>query len=413
MKEKKLLSLLLALIMVFSLLPAGARAAGGGTDSITAYVTMSYEGAVIAKDGKQMYAVSVTLEAGKTAEDAIAAAVQDCGFTYERTSGYGFTSDKDFSTYPSSYGGTTAAYIGTYKDCSGTLASSVFINGRSTSGGTLTDTLTSKAHIDVLLYDYKSDYSGTPKNYLYFSNGDTFCESKTVHTGWTMDLSVLASACDPASYGFGSGETVSDASIAYYMRSGDGKYTVASNPFTTTGTIYAVATKAGCVPAVAIIDIVDHATNTAPALRSGTSTTISVSAYVSKPYTLDLSAIFADDEGDPLTYTVRINSAEAISANASYRYTPTGVGDTTFIFTANDGLASSAEAYTVTLHTAAAPTLDEVYSSLYSYYQAQLAGKSFNNTDLAWAIADMSAAGYTVPADIKQAYVDYAIRATA
>jgi len=71
---------------------------------------MSYGGSIITNGTKAMYAVPVTLGSGKAVEDAIAAAVKSVGFTHEQTSGYGIKSEKDFSAYPSSYGGSANAY---------------------------------------------------------------------------------------------------------------------------------------------------------------------------------------------------------------------------------------------------------------------------------------------------------------
>lgn len=66
-------------------------------------------------------------------------------------------------------------------------------------------------------------------------------------------------------------------------------------------------------------------------------------------YTLDLSKIFVDVNGDELTYQVSVNGAKAAAAAPSYTYTPDAAGTVTLAFTASDGALTS-EPYAVTLH---------------------------------------------------------------
>ena len=70
---------------------------------------------------------------------------------------------------------------------------------------------------------------------------------------------------------------------------------------------------------------------------------------VGMSYTLDLSKIFVDVNGDELTYQVSVNGAKAAAAAPSYTYTPDAAGNVTLAFTASDGALTS-EPYTVTLH---------------------------------------------------------------
>lgn len=89
--------------------------------------------------------------------------------------------------------------------------------------------------------------------------------------------------------------------------------------------------------------------NTAPTLKSGVSSTDSVSVLVNSAYTLKLSDIFTDIDGNALTYRVYTNgSSTAVPADENYSFTPTTAGTTTLQFTAYDGAAESAS-YTVTL----------------------------------------------------------------
>ena len=68
-------------------------------------------------------------------------------------------------------------------------------------------------------------------------------------------------------------------------------------------------------------------------------------------WTLNLDGLFSDADGDPLTYKVSVNGAEAVAFEGStYTYTPAD-GVYTLVFTANDGKADSKDTYTVTLVT--------------------------------------------------------------
>jgi len=88
--------------------------------------------------------------------------------------------------------------------------------------------------------------------------------------------------------------------------------------------------------------------NQAPVIRSGVTNPATAETEVGTAWELDLTTIFADPDGDPLTYKVSVDGAEAVAADANYAYTPTAEGETTLAFTANDGEADSA-VYTVTL----------------------------------------------------------------
>ena len=87
--------------------------------------------------------------------------------------------------------------------------------------------------------------------------------------------------------------------------------------------------------------------NRAPTIRGDA--VAEATLEVGMSYTLDLSKIFVDVNGDELTYQVSVNGAKAAAAAPSYTYTPDAAGTVTLAFTASDGALTS-EPYTVTLH---------------------------------------------------------------
>ena len=122
-------------------------------------------------------------------------------------------------------------------------------------------------------------------------------------------------------------------------------------------------------------------------------------------YTIDLSAIFTDADGDELTYAVSINGAAPVAAEASFRYTAVLVGKTTLVFTASDGEKTSAP-YTVTLTVAkpAGPDVQEAYKTTGDY----LSGKGtpiVGSIGGEWLTIGLARSGRTVP----EGYYDNAV----
>ena len=132
-------------------------------------------------------------------------------------------------------------------------------------------------------------------------------------------------------------------------------------------------------------------------------------------YTIDLSAIFTDADGDEMTYAVSINGAAPVAAEASFRYTAVLVGKTTLAFTASDGEKTSAP-YTVTLTVAkpAGPDVQEAYKTTGDY----LSGKGtpiVGSIGGEWLTIGLARSGRTVPEgyyDNAVAYVKAEINAT-
>ena len=122
-------------------------------------------------------------------------------------------------------------------------------------------------------------------------------------------------------------------------------------------------------------------------------------------YTIDLSSIFTDADGDEMTYAVSINGAAPVAAEASFRYTAVLVGKTTLAFTASDGEKTSAP-YTVTLTVAkpAGPDVQEAYKTTGDY----LSGKGtpiVGSIGGEWLTIGLARSGRTVP----EGYYDNAV----
>lgn len=105
------------------------------------------------------------------------------------------------------------------------------------------------------------------------------------------------------------------------------------------------------------VKFVEPKSNTPPTLAEGVKTSVSANAYETVAYTVDLSTIFADEDGDTLAYYVSVNDGEFEAADAKYSYTPaTTENSVKLIFKANDGKVDSSDTYTVSLKVKHTPT---------------------------------------------------------
>ena len=89
--------------------------------------------------------------------------------------------------------------------------------------------------------------------------------------------------------------------------------------------------------------------NTAPKRAEGVAATAPAETALSVAYTLDLGTIFADEDGDTLSYLVSVNNGEFVAAAEDYSFSADAAGTYTLVFKANDGKTDSTETYTVTL----------------------------------------------------------------
>ena len=101
----------------------------------------------------------------------------------------------------------------------------------------------------------------------------------------------------------------------------------------------------GLLPAAALAAEGD----TPPTLAEGVEESVKKYGFEGIAWELDLSTIFTDADGDPLTYKVSVNGADPVEAAEKYSYV-CGAANATLKFTANDGKADSDKTYTVTLY---------------------------------------------------------------
>ena len=91
--------------------------------------------------------------------------------------------------------------------------------------------------------------------------------------------------------------------------------------------------------------------DSAPVLAEGQSAAASGETGVNEGYVVDLNGIFADPDGDALTYQVSVDGgAYEAFEGSTYTYIPTVPGEHTLVFRANDGVLNSDDTYTVTIN---------------------------------------------------------------
>lgn len=66
-------------------------------------------------------------------------------------------------------------------------------------------------------------------------------------------------------------------------------------------------------------------------------------------FSLNLDTVFADPDGDTLSYTYTVNGGEAMAAAADFSFVPQATGDYVLVFTADDGQTAGNSTYTLTL----------------------------------------------------------------
>ena len=90
--------------------------------------------------------------------------------------------------------------------------------------------------------------------------------------------------------------------------------------------------------------------NFPPIRKGGVPAFRNLSVRIDKPYLLDLSTIFEDPDGNPMTYAVSVDGGDFTATDKDYSYTPTKLGSAKLVFRAEDSLgAVGEETYTLNL----------------------------------------------------------------
>lgn len=338
--RKKLLSLLLAALMILGLLPAAALAAEGdaapaapAAEEEVIPAPAEEEPAAPAEEkpaapAEEEPAAPAEAEAPvtQTAEEDAAPAVQ----ADEATVAPPTVTAGDKSYEVTDTGMTNARGAVIYKTTvpDGTAAVNVdweFLKDK-------VDTYVQKPSISCPAYHFSQSYSGSPV-VVTLSGHDQAKEESNATLLNTLTADQIAQLKSDASY---------DMVILQMRWAGS----VDDAPV-------------GCVLFIELDPASGGETseNHAPTLAEGVNKRVSATAYETVAYTVDLSTIFADEDGDTLAYYVSVNDGEFEAADAKYSYTPaTTENSVKLIFKANDGKVDSSDTYTVSLKVKHTPT---------------------------------------------------------
>lgn len=176
----------------------------------------------------------------------------------------------------------------------------------------------------------------------------------TINLGetYTVDPAALDGINIPGNYLV----RVSKGTTGGAEQSFDGTFTVTPEE-AAVYTIHIYGDKSAATADNYVVQLTVEKPNTPPTLAEGVKTSVSANAYETVAYTVDLSTIFADEDGDTLAYYVSVNDGEFEAADAKYSYTPaTTENSVKLIFKANDGKVESSDTYIVKLDVKHTPT---------------------------------------------------------
>ena len=177
-------------------------------------------------------------------------------------------------------------------------------------------------------------------------------DTATTGVAYTIDPAALDGINIPGNYLV----RVSKGTTGGAEQSFDGTFTVTPEE-AAVYTIHIYGDKSAATADNYVVQLTVEKPNTPPTLAEGVKTSVSANAYETVAYTVDLSTIFADEDGDTLAYYVSVNDGEFEAADAKYSYTPaTTENSVKLIFKANDGKVDSSDTYTVSLKVKHTPT---------------------------------------------------------
>lgn len=346
--RKKLLSLLLAALMILGLLPAAALAAEGDA----APAAPAAEEEVIPAPAEEEPAAPAEEEPAAPAEEKPAApAEEEPAAPAEAEAPVTQTAEEDAAPAVQADEATVAPPTVTAGDKSYEVTDTGMTNARgaviyktTVPDGTAAvnvdweflkdkvDTYVQKPSISCPAYHFSQSYSGSPV-VVTLSGHDQAKEESNATLLNTLTADQIAQLKSDASY---------DMVILQMRWAGS----VDDAPV-------------GCVLFIELDPASGGETseNHAPTLAEGVNKRVSATAYETVAYTVDLSTIFADEDGDTLAYYVSVNDGEFEAADAKYSYTPaTTENSVKLIFKANDGKVDSSDTYTVSLKVKHTPT---------------------------------------------------------
>lgn len=166
----------------------------------------------------------------------------------------------------------------------------------------------------------------------------------TLGETYTIDPAALDGINIPGNYLV----RVSKGTTGGAEQSFDGTFTVTPEE-AAVYTIHIYGDKSAATADNYVVQLTVEKPNTPPTLAEGVEESVKKYGFEDIAWELDLSTIFTDADGDPLTYKVSVNGADPVEAAEKYSYV-CGTTSVTLKFTANDGKADSDKTYTVTLY---------------------------------------------------------------
>ena len=227
-----------------------------------------------------------------------------------------------------------------------------FLNNRFQSAGSYTASTVGDTKTETAYGADSVDRSVDGIEITYTAIGIDKEDTATTGVAYTIDPAALDGINIPGNYLV----RVSKGTTGGAEQSFDGTFTVTPEE-AAVYTIHIYGDKSAATADNYVVQLTVEKPNTPPTLAEGVKTSVSANAYETVAYTVDLSTIFADEDGDTLAYYVSVNDGEFEAADAKYSYTPaTTENSVKLIFKANDGKVDSSDTYTVSLKVKHTPT---------------------------------------------------------
>lgn len=227
-----------------------------------------------------------------------------------------------------------------------------FLNNRFQSAGSYTASTVGDTKTETAYGADSVDRSVDGIEITYTAIGIDKEDTATTGVAYTIDPAALDGINIPGNYKV----RVSSGTTGGVEQSFDGTFTVTPEE-AAVYTIHIYGDKSAATADNYVVQLTVEKPNTPPTLAEGVKASVKASAYEGIPWELDLSTIFADEDGDTLAYYVSVNDGEFEAADAKYSYTPaTTENSVKLIFKANDGKVESSDTYIVKLDVKHTPT---------------------------------------------------------